>query len=139
MNSQPDPHSSTPKSQSWDDQRIERIIGILLRSGVLLSAIVVITGGVIYVARHGHSAVDYHVFHGDISPLRTLSGIFSGTLHLSGRAVIQLGLLLLIATPIARVVFSALAFAIERDYLYVAFTLAVLGILAYSLLGSGLH
>jgi len=47
--------------------------------------------------------------------------------------IIQLGLLLLIATPVARVAFSVVAFAAERDWLYVAITLIVLAILIYSL------
>ncbi len=51
-------------------------------------------------------------------------------------AIMQLGLLLLIATPIARVVFSVLAFAREGDRMYVAFTLIVLAVLLYSLFGS---
>lgn len=123
----------------WNDQRIELIIGRLLRSGVLLSAAVVVFGGIVYLSRHGHEVASYRAFHGDTSALRTLSGIVHGTLQFSASAIIQLGLLLLIATPIARVIFSAIAFAVERDYLYVAFTLAVLGILAYSLLGAGLH
>jgi len=123
-------------SAGWDDQRIELIIGILLRSGVLLSASVVALGGVIYLVRHGHAIASYHVFHGDASPLRSVGGIVLGVMQRSGRAIIQLGLLLLIGTPIARVVFSALAFARERDYLYVAFTLTVLAVLLYSLLGA---
>jgi len=69
--------------------------------------------------------------------LKSISDIVHGALGLSGRAIIQLGLLLLIATPVARVLFSAIAFAIERDYMYVLITLVVLGILLYSLLGSG--
>jgi len=130
---------SSGAKNTWNDQRIEVIIGRLLRTGVLLSAAVVIFGGCVYLSRHGHSVASYRAFHGDTSPLRTLPGIAHGTLQFSGRAIIQLGLLLLIATPIARVIFSAIAFAVERDYLYVAFTLAVLGVLAYSLLGAGLH
>jgi len=125
--------------RQWGDQRIENIIGMLLRVGVLLSASVVVLGGIIFLVRHGHSAADYRTFHGDSSPVRTVAGIFRGTLQGSGRAVIQLGLLLLIATPIARVVFSAFAFWRQRDYMYVVFTLAVLGILTYSLLGYGAH
>jgi len=136
MNSTQNPQ---PPASGWNDQRIELIIGRLLRSGVLLSAAVVIFGAIVYLRRHGHAVADYRIFHGDTSPLRTLPGIFHGTLQFSGRGIIQFGLLLLIATPIARVIFSAIAFAIERDYLYVAFTLAVLAILAYSLLGAGLH
>jgi uncharacterized membrane protein len=130
--------ASTPSS-TWNDHSIELIIGNLLRAGVLLSASVVTLGGIVHLARHGRSIADYRTFHGDLSTLRTVTGIFHGTLHRSGSAIIQFGLLLLIATPIARVIFSAVAFARERDFLYVAFTLAVLAVLAYSLLGSSLH
>jgi uncharacterized membrane protein len=126
-------------SSAWNDQRLEVIIGNLLRAGVLLSASVVVIGGIIYVARHGSAIVDYRNFQGKLSPLRTFTGIFHGTLQLSGRAIIQFGLLLLIATPVARVIFSAIGFVWERDYLYVAFTLAVLAVLCYSLFGGSLH
>jgi len=128
--------SERKKSAGWDDQRIELIIGTLLRAGVLLSASVVSLGGIVYLARHGHTIASYRAFHGDLSSLRSCSGIAHGVMQRSGRAIIQLGLLLLIGTPIARVVFSALAFARERDYLYVAFTLAVLAVLLFSLLGA---
>jgi uncharacterized membrane protein len=131
------PHNSPPPDD-WNDHSIELIIGTLLRVGVLLSASVVLIGGIIYLFRHGLATASYRTFEGDLSPLRSLPGITHGILQLSGRAIIQLGLLLLIATPVARVVFSAVAFARERDYLYVAFTLAVLAILAYSLLGAHL-
>ncbi len=120
---------------SWDDSSIELIIGTLLRAGVLLSAGVVLLGGIIYLVRDGRDVVSYRNFQGNLSPLRTLGGIAHGVLQLSGRAIIQLGLLLLIATPVARVIFSAFAFARERDYLYVAITLTVLAILLYSLFG----
>jgi uncharacterized membrane protein len=65
-----------------------------------------------------------------------VSAILHGALGMSGRAIIQLGLLLLIATPVARVLFSAIAFAIEHDYMYVFITLVVLAILLYSLFGA---
>jgi uncharacterized membrane protein len=124
---------------SWNDRSIELVIGKLLRAGVVLSASVVSIGGILYLLRHGGEITDYRTFRGELSTLRSVPGIVHGALHLTGRGIIQLGLLLLIATPIARVIFSAIAFARERDYLYVAFTLAVLGVLAYSLLESSLH
>jgi uncharacterized membrane protein len=74
---------------------------------------------------------------GEPSDLRPISGALHSIIHERGRSLIQLGLLLLIATPIARVVFSIVGFAIERDRMYVAFTLIVLAVLLYSLLGSG--
>ena len=121
---------------SWNDLRIEIIIGALLRTGVMLAAAVVIFGAVVYLARHGHQVATYGVFRGESESLTTVSGIIQGALHMSGSAIIQLGLLILIATPVARVAFSAVAFALEHDYLYVAITLFVLGVLLYSLLGS---
>jgi uncharacterized membrane protein len=122
---------------AFGDQRMELLIGILLRTGVLLSASVVFLGGIVYLVRHGHAVADYRVFRGELSPLRTVAGVLHEARQFSGRAIIQFGLLLLIATPVARVLFSVIGFARERDYLYVFFTLAVLAILSYSLFGTG--
>jgi uncharacterized membrane protein len=122
--------------RSWTDQRIENILGNLLRAGVLLSALVVLIGGVIYLRRHGHSPMDFRVFRGEPADLRDVRGIIRDTLALQGRGIIQLGLLLLIATPVARVAFSIFGFAEERDRMYVMFTVIVFSILLYSLLGS---
>jgi uncharacterized membrane protein len=67
--------------------------------------------------------------------LRTFSGILADATAFRGRGIIQLGLLLLIATPVARVAFSVVAFALERERLYVIVTLAVLAVLLFSLAG----
>lgn len=128
-----------PKRSDWDDQSIELIVGQLLRIGVLLSAAVVVLGGVIYLVRNGHVIVDYTTFRGELSTLRNFDGIFHGVYLLSGRAIVQLGLLLLIATPVARVIFCAFAFLLQRDHLYVVFTLIVLAVLTYSIAGPSLH
>jgi uncharacterized membrane protein len=122
--------------RSWTDQRIENVLGNLLRAGVLLSAFVVAIGGVIYLARHGHSPVDFRVFRGEPADLRNVRGIIGAAVALQGRGIIQLGLLLLLATPVARVAFSIFGFAQERDRMYVVFTVIVFSILLYSLLGS---
>ena len=66
---------------------------------------------------------------------RTISGIFHEALAFHGRGLIQLGLLVLIATPVARVAFSFFAFLHERDWTYVFVTVLVLGLLLYSLFG----
>ena len=121
---------------AWDDQRIEVIIGGLLRTGVILAASVVLIGGVLYLVRHGHEVANYTSFHGEPANLKSLTPILQGTAAFRAHAIIQLGLLLLIATPVARVLFSAAAFAIERDYMYVIITLIVFAILMYSLFGS---
>jgi len=120
---------------AWNDQRLEGIISRLLMAGVILSAVVVLLGGVCYLARYGHAAANYHVFH-EVSPqLRSLHGVIGAIGPSNCAAVIQLGLLFLIATPIARVAFSLAGFALERDWTYVALTSIVLAILIYSVAG----
>jgi uncharacterized membrane protein len=115
------------------DERVEQWLGNLLRVGVVLAAAVVLVGAVVFLFRHGREPRDFHIFHGEPAELRSPPGIVRDALTLRGRAIIQLGLLLLVATPVARVVFSALAFARQRDWTYVLLTLVVLAVLLYSL------
>ena len=122
--------------RNWTDQRIEEVLGNLLRAGVLLSALVVTLGAVVYLLGHGHEPVNYRIFRQEPADLRELRGIVRDSWGLRGRGIIQFGLLLLIATPVSRVAFSILAFSKERDGIYVGFTLIVFAILLYSLLGS---
>ncbi|HEX5437679.1 MAG TPA: DUF1634 domain-containing protein [Gemmatimonadaceae bacterium] len=112
---------------------MEQLIGNLLRVGVLVAAIVVLVGGVLYLIQHGGGAPAYHVFQGEPAALRSLHAIVLGAATLQSRWVIQLGLILLIATPVARVAFSLVAFAVQRDKMYVVVTAIVLGVLVYSL------
>lgn len=119
----------------WTDRQVEVIIGNILRSGVLLAAFVVLLGGAVYLTRHGRVIADYRSFHGEPNEFRSVTGIVHSALDRSGRGIIQLGLLLLIATPVIRVAFSIVAFAVERDRLYVFLTCIVLLVLLYSLLG----
>jgi uncharacterized membrane protein len=114
------------------------ILGNLLRAGVLLSAAVVFAGGCVYLSRHAHEPADYRIFRGEPSEFRTIPGVIQSVRNGRGRGLIQLGLLFLIATPIARVAFSVVGFGIERDRMYVAFTVIVLVILLYSFLGTGI-
>ncbi len=123
----------------WGDRRMELIIGILLRLGVMVAGAVVSFGAIIYLIRNGAAPLpDYKAFHGESAQFSTIEGILTGVGQFRGRAIIQLGVLLLIATPVARVVFSAVAFALEKDKLYVCITLFVLAILLFSLVGSSL-
>ena len=122
------------QDSKWSDDKIENIMGNLLRIGVVVSAIVVLIGGVFYLINHGVEYPHYSVFQGEPSDLRTILGIIWFIYEGKARGIIQLGLILLIATPIARVVFSVFAFVLKRDYMYVLITLIVLSVLFYSLL-----
>ncbi len=117
------------------DQRVDEIIGTLLRYGVLLSAAVVAAGGIWYLVQYGFSTPAYHVFRGEPEYLRHVHGILTGVPGFHCRRMIQLGLVLLIATPVGRVAFSVVAFALQRDRAYVVITLIVLTVLLLSLTG----
>jgi uncharacterized membrane protein len=118
---------------SAQDKRVDEIIGMLLRVGVILAASIVFVGGVLLLVHNGFSLPHYRVFQGEPTDLRHISSIFRGAVAFNLEAVIQLGLLVLIATPVVRVLFTVFAFAYERDWTYVVITLIVLSLLLYSL------
>ena len=117
-----------------DDHRLESIIGKLLRAGVLLAAATVFAGGVFYLARHHADQANYHTFVAGGASTRSVSGILVSAAHGSSQAIIQIGLLLLILTPVARVAIAIVGFLLERDRMYALVSLIVLLILAFSLL-----
>jgi uncharacterized membrane protein len=120
---------------AWNDEGLERIISRLLIAGVILSAAVVLLGGACHLARHARETADYHVFHEVPQEYRSPQGVVHAIGESNCSAVIQLGLLILIATPIARVAFSLAGFAFEHDSTYVAITSIVLAVLIYSVAG----
>ncbi len=118
-----------------NDDRVDQAIGTLLRAGVILAATIVLAGGIWYLARFGWLMPNYRSFRGEPAELRSVAGIARGAFAGKPHNLIQLGLLLLIATPIVRVGFSVFAFAVQRDRLYVWITLLVLAVLLASLFG----
>jgi uncharacterized membrane protein len=119
----------------FSDERMEALMGGLLRTGVLCSVALVFAGAILYLAGHVREAPDFRTFHGEPTAFRHLYGIARAALALRGRGLIQLGLLVLVATPVARVVFSVFAFLAQGDWTYVGVTLLVLSILLFCLFG----
>ena len=116
------------------DHTVEQLIGRLLQIGVLIAAAITVVGGTLLLVQHGRAPVDYDVFRGEPSYLRSLSGVFGAARRGDSRAIVQLGLVFLIATPIVRVAFTLIAFALQRDRVYVGVTLIVLALLLFGLL-----
>jgi uncharacterized membrane protein len=117
------------------DERIERLIGGVLRGGVIIAAAVTLAGGVWHLIQSGGAPQNYRIFHGEPAGLRSVRGVLRGIRHGQPEALIQLGLLLLIATPVTRVAMSAVAFALEHDWLYTGVTLLVFALLIVSMTG----
>jgi uncharacterized membrane protein len=112
------------------DADIVARISLLLRFGVIAAAVVLLIGGGVYLVRHSHEEVpDRSRFQPEPPMFSRPADIVAAALAGRGRAIIQFGLLLLIATPVLRVAYSALAFARRRDWVYVlvpSFVLLVL-------------
>ncbi len=117
------------------ERRFEQFIGNLLRGGVLLASVLVMVGGGEYLIRHGVEVPNYQFFQGEPAEFRNPLEVGTSILSGRNRGIIQLGLLLLIATPIVRVACSLLAFARQKDFTYVIVTLIVMFGLIYSLIG----
>jgi uncharacterized membrane protein len=125
--------------RGWSDDQVDRVIGNLLRYGLLVSAATVLIGAAIFLARHGSDTASYGIFRGVPRNYREIKSILGETARFHGRGFIMAGLILLVATPVVRVAFSVLAFLRQRDYPYVAITVFVLGILLFSIFWLGLR
>lgn len=129
----------------WAERDMELLIGKLLRYGVMISCAITIFGGIVYLFQHsGDSSAMYRASDipneafGVSYYLRELATILPRLLQFDGAAIVQFGVCVLIATPILRVAVSAIAFLIEKDYLYVVITFIVLSIIIANML-LGLH
>jgi len=123
----------TKKKEFFADKDIQMILGTLLRVGVILSMSVVGAGAFFYLLTNSDHLVDYTKFHPGSGNYSSMSQVWAGLKVHDGAAIIQMGTLLLIFTPITRVVFSVFSFLIERDYLYVAIGTFVLSVILFSL------
>lgn len=121
------------------DKDIQSLVGNLLRAGVYISMCIVIIGGIIFLFDHGSEKIDYAVFDINKVSLKTVAAIFEEVITFKGVAIVQFGLLMLIFTPIARVIMAVVSFFIEKDYLYVLIGLIVLSIIMISLSGGFAH
>lgn len=118
-----------------NDFDIEAAMGKLLRAGVIASAMIVLAGALLYLADHASDIADHHRFRGEPAALTHPDEILTQGLRLQSDSIIQLGLVLLILTPVARIVFAIIGFLLEKDFLYVCIGLVVLSIILLSYFG----
>jgi uncharacterized membrane protein len=117
------------------EHRIHHTMTAVLRMLTVAAGIVILLGGIVLLVRHGDRLTAFQTFAGEPASLRSVSHITADALHGHALATIQFGILLLIATPVIRVLFVGIGYAVERDWLYVAIALIVLAVLGASLIG----
>jgi len=111
-------------------RRAELLISTVLRSGVLTSLTVILVGTLLTFLHHPEYVSSRQelarLTQGGAGFPHTLRDVVAGLAALRGQAVVVLGLLILIATPVVRVAVTVLVFLEERDRIYVAITATVL-------------
>ncbi len=115
------------------DHAIEQFIGRILQVGVLIAAAVTLAGGILLLVKEGGTVPAFAPFRGQPEYLTSVDGILGAVRERRSDALVQLGILLLIAVPIVRVACTLVAFLLQRDRIYVAITVLVLGLLMYGL------
>lgn len=124
------PHDATLR-------RVERIISGLLRSGVVTSLVLMLAGTLISFFRSHR----YGESHDDLVRLigkegdfpHSLAWLLEGLGSLRGQSLIVLGLVILIVTPVLRVMVTIVAYLIERDRIFVLLSSIVLALLILSM------
>jgi uncharacterized membrane protein len=117
---------------SKQDLSLEIAMGKMLRTGVIIAALVVLAGGILYL-RQFHAAVpEYRQFHGAPAASQSIQAIVDGIRRLNGESLIAFGILLLIATPVTRVIFGVVGFSMQRDWMYAGVSTMVLAVLLLS-------
>jgi len=109
----------------WSDQEIEVRMGGLLRWGVIIASLTMLIGAILYLTANWSQPADYAHFR-PAAPIQW-------ALH--GNALVRIGIFLLIATPVGRVIFAVYAFHRQHDKLYFWISLTVLALLALGLFG----
>jgi uncharacterized membrane protein len=117
------------------DSAIHQRMTATLRLLTVVAGMVILVGGILLLVRQGNAITSFHTFLGEPTSLRLVPQIVSGALQGHALAIVQFGILLLIATPVIRVLFVGIGYALEQDWLYVAVALIVLAVLGSSLIG----
>jgi uncharacterized membrane protein len=133
----PDPVPDSHDFAAWSSRDVDVAISIILRSGLLLATVVLALGALWYFSHIGSPAQpqgpDLHTFNGEPAAMRELPSMIESAMRGDGRAIMQLGICLLLATPFVRVLFAIYAFYKQRDHAYVVISTIVLAALLLGL------
>lgn len=114
------------------DKNMQHTLANVLRIGVWLATATIALGGIVFLHSKAHTKIVFDVFKPHDATYISVATILSGLKVADGLAIVQLGIFLLILTPVVRVLFAVVGFLKEKDYLYVAIGTLVLLIIFLS-------
>lgn len=121
----------------FTDADLNRSVGNLLRAGVILSVLISLAGFVKLFMEGFKMPHNYELL--ETPDADVLREFWKGLQQMKGVAIIQLGILILIFTPLMRLIFALIGYLKEKDYTYVVISLIVLGIMVFSFLTGYAH
>ncbi|HXY46766.1 MAG TPA: DUF1634 domain-containing protein [Thermoplasmata archaeon] len=114
-----------------------RRMSVVLRTGLLVSLVILLAGLIAYLVEHGLEPFGTAVSTNPILNYLSLDGLASGLAHGAVEAYLTLGLLVLVATPILRVASGWYYFQRGRERSMAGITLTVLVLLLVGILVLG--
>jgi uncharacterized membrane protein len=117
--------------KSFQDKDLQSFIGNLLRIGVVISMTILIAGLVLYLFQNGKNVIHYETFNEKNT--FHFADFWASLKSGDSEAIMELGIMALISTPIARVLFTMIGFWMEKDRLYTIIAMTVLLIITFSL------
>lgn len=118
--------------KDFTDVDLNRSVGNLLRLGVILSVITSLIGFVKLFIEGFQMPRKYKLLDMGTSSEKVWSHFWETLCKGEGMAIIQLGILMLIFTPLMRIIFALIGYLKEKDYVYVIISSIVLAIMAIS-------
>ncbi len=116
----------------FTDIDLNQSVGNLLRLGVMVSVVISLLGFAKLFSEGFEMPTDYSRL--EVPDHEIWSAFFSALMRLEGIAIIQLGILMLIFTPLLRIIFAMVGYFREKDYTYVVISLLVILIMVISFL-----
>jgi uncharacterized membrane protein len=125
--------------KNFTDVDLNRSVGNLLRLGVILSVATSLVGFIKLFIEGFEMPKKYSSLVVGTSSEKVWSHFWNSLCKGEGMAIIQLGILLLIFTPLMRIVFALIGYLKEKDYVYVVISSIVLAIMAVSFFAGYAH
>lgn len=127
------------RTKPFTDVDLNRSVGNLLRLGVILSVAISLVGFIKLFSEGFVMPKKYKMLNMGSSSEKVWGSFWDSLCKGEGMAIIQLGILLLILTPLVRIIFALIGYLKEKDYIYVVISLIVLAIMTVSFLTGYAH